>query len=147
MVRPSKLGRILAAESTLQPVLAKAHELRALSGLLDGYLPPELARQTRVVNYRDGELVLAVLTPAAAAKVRLLAPSLVNFFLKQRLQVNSVSLRVQPNASRRTDAAPRKNADLSTPTLAALRRLYNTMRDSPAREALGTLLQKRLARK
>ena len=147
MVRPSKLGRILAAESTLQPVLAKAHELRALSGLLDGYLPPELARQTRVVNYRDGELVLAVLTPAAAAKVRLLAPSLVNFFLKQRLQVNSVSLRVQPNASRRADAAPRKNADLSTPTLAALRRLYNTMRDSPAREALGALLQKRLARK
>ncbi|HKU47010.1 MAG TPA: DciA family protein [Burkholderiales bacterium] len=147
MVRPSKLGRILAAESTLQPVLAKAHELRALSGLLDGYLPPELARQTRVVNYRDGELVLAVLTPAAAAKVRLLAPSLVNFFLKQRLQVNSVSLRVQPNASRRADAAARKSADLSTPTLAALRRLYNSMRDSPAREALGALLQKRLARK
>ena len=147
MVRPPKLGRILAAESILQPVLAKAHELRALSGLLDGYLPPELARQTRVVNYRDGELVLAILTPAAAAKVRLLAPSLVNFFLKQRLQVNSVSLRVQPNASRRADAAPRKSADLSTPALAALRRLYNTMRDSPAREALGALLQKRLARK
>lgn len=147
MARPRKLGRILAAESTLQPVLAKAHELRALCGLLDGFLPPELARQTRVVNYRDGELVLAVLTPAAAAKVRLLAPSLVNFFLKQRLQVNSVSLRVQPNASRSSDAAPRKSADLSTPALAALRRLYNTMRDSPARDALGALLQKRLARK
>jgi len=77
MVRPLKLDRILAAEAALQPVLAKAHELRALAGLLDGFLPPELARQARVVNYRDGELVLLAASPAAAAKLRLLAPSLV----------------------------------------------------------------------
>jgi hypothetical protein len=143
MVRPPKLGRILAAEATLQPVLAKAHELRALAGLLDGYLPPELARQTRVINYRDGELVLVAATPAAAAKLRLLAPSLANFFLKQRLQVNSVSTRVQPNASREPDAAPQKSAYLSTLTLDRLSRLYKTMRNSPAREALRVLLQRR----
>ena len=146
-MRPPKLDRILAAEATLQPVLAKAHDLRALTGLLDGFLPPDLARQARIVNHWDGELVLLAASPAAAAKLRLLAPSLANFFLKQRLQVNSVSLRVQPNASRSSDAAPRKSAHLSTPALAALRRLYNTMRDSPARDALGALLQKRLARK
>ena len=80
MVRPPKLDRILAAEATLQPVLAKAHELRALAGLLDGFLPPDLARQARVVNYRDGEVVLVAATSAAAAKLRLLAPSLVIFF-------------------------------------------------------------------
>jgi len=77
MVRPLKLDQILAAEPALQPVLAKAHELRALAGLLDGYLPRELSRQARVVNYRDGELVLLAASPAAAAKLRLLAPSLV----------------------------------------------------------------------
>jgi len=80
-MRPLKLDRILAAEATLQPVLAKAHELRALAGLLDGLLPPDLGRQTRVVNYRDAELVLLAASPAAAAKLRLLAPSLANFFL------------------------------------------------------------------
>jgi hypothetical protein len=142
-VRPLKLGRILAAEATLQPVLAKAHELRAIAGLLDGYLPPEFARQTRVVNYRDGEIVLVAASPAAAAKLRLLAPSLVNFFLKQRLQVNSVSIRVQPNPSRKPDAAPQKSAHLSTPTLDGLSKLYKTMADCPAREALGRLLQRR----
>jgi hypothetical protein len=57
-VRPLKLDRILAAEASLQPVLAKAHELRALAGLLDVFLPSELARQTRVVSYRDGQLML-----------------------------------------------------------------------------------------
>jgi hypothetical protein len=146
-VRPLKLDRILAAEATLQPVLAKTHELRALAGLLDGFLPPELARQARVVNYRDGEVVISAASPAAAAKLRLLAPPLVNFFLKQRLQVNSVSIRVQPNASRQTVVAPQKTANLSTPALASLRRLYNEMRNCPARDALGALLQKRLAGK
>ena len=142
MVRPPKLDRILAAEATLQPVLAKAHELRALAGLLDGFLPPALARQTRVVNCRDGELVLVAAAPAAAAKLRLLAPSLANFFLKQRWQVNSVSIRVQPNASRTADAAPQKSVYFSTPALDSLGSLYKTMRNSPAREALRALLQR-----
>ena len=143
-MRPPKLDRLLAAEATLQPVLAKARELRALAGLLDGFLPPDLARQARVVNYRDGEMMLVAATSAAAAKLRLLAPSLVIFFSKQRLQVNSVSIRVQPTGSRlggrSVDAAPRKSAQLSTPALASLRKLYNTMRDSPARDALRVLL-------
>jgi hypothetical protein len=147
MVRPLKLGRALATEATLQPVLAKAHELRALAGLLGGFLPPDLARQTRVVNCRDGEMVLLAATPAAAAKLRLLAPSLANFFLKQRLQVNSVSIRVQPNASQEAPAALQKSVYFSTPALESLRKLYNGMRNSPAREALGVLLKKRLPRK
>jgi hypothetical protein len=146
-MRPPKLDRILAAEPTLQPVLAKAQELRAFAGLLEGFLPPDLARQTRVVNYRDAELVLMAASPAAAAKLRLLAPSLVNFFLKQRLQVNSVSLRVQPNTPQNVVAAPQKSANFSTLTLDRLRKLYQSMADSPAREALGELLKKRLPRK
>ena len=146
-MRTPKLDRILAAEPTLQPVLAKAQELRAFAGLLEGFLPPDLARQARVVNYRDGELVLFAASPAAAAKLRLLAPSLVNFFLKQRLQVNSVSLRVQPNTPQNAVAAPQKTAHFSTPTLDRLRKLYQSMADSPARDALGELLKKRLPRK
>ena len=146
-MRPLKLDRVLAAEATLQPVLAKTRELRALAGLLDGFLPPDLARQARIINYRDGEMVLVGASSAAAAKLRLLAPSLVNFFLKQRLEVNSVSLRVQPNMARGGDAAPRKTAHLSTLTLDRLGKLYNSMTASPARDALGALLQKRLPRK
>lgn len=138
-----KLGRILAAEATLQPMLAKAQELRALAGLLDGFLPPDLASLARVVNYREGEIVLVASTSAAAAKLRLLAPSLANFFSKQHLQVNSVCIRVQPNGSRRIDVAPQKNAHLSTSSLQSLSRLYKTLRESPARDALGALLERR----
>jgi hypothetical protein len=140
-MRALKLDRILATESTLQPVLAKAHDLRALAGLLNGFLPRELARQTRVVNYRDAELVLSAASPAIAAKLRLLAPSLVNFLSKQRLQVISVSTRVQPNTSQNDDAAPQKRACFSAPALQSLSSLYKTMRKSAAREALGRLLE------
>jgi hypothetical protein len=142
-MRPTRLDRILAAESTLQPVLAKAHELRALAGLLARFLPPELARQTRVVNYRDGEVVLLAASPAAASKLRLLSPSLANFFSKQRLQVISVSTRVQPNTSQNNDAAPQKTACLSAPALDSLSSLYKSLGNSPAREALRVLLERR----
>src|SRR5688500_5854342 len=142
-MRPTKLDRILAAESTLQPVLAKAHELRALAGLRGRFRPPDLARQPRAVNYRDGEMVLLTASPAAAAKLRLLATSLVNFFSKQRLQVISVSIRVQPNTSQNKDAAPQKTACLSVPALDSLSSLYKSMRNSPAREALRALLERR----
>lgn len=146
-MRPLKLDRILAAEPTLQPVLTKAHELRDLAGLLDRYLPPDLARQARVVNFREGEIVLVAASSAAAAKLRLLAPSLVILFVKQRLQVNSVSLRVQPNTPHGRHAAAQKSANFSTLTLDRLGKLYNSMAASPARDALGALLQKRLPRK
>jgi hypothetical protein len=140
-MRPLKLDRILAAEPTLQPVLTKAHELRDLAGLLDRYLPPDLARQARVVNFRDGEIVLVAASSAAAAKLRLLAPSLVILFVKQRLQVNSVSIRVQPKGAREGAVAPQKTVHLSTLTLERMGKLYKTMSASPAREALGTLLR------
>ena len=142
-MRPLKLDRILAAETSLQPVLAKAHELRTLAGLLEGFLPPDFARQTRVVDYRDGEVTLLAASPAAAAKLRLLAPSLANFFSKQRLQVRSVSVRVQPKSSHAEDAAPQKTACFSAPTLESLSKLYRGMRASPAREALRALLERR----
>src|SRR5260221_3171861 len=137
-----KIDRILSADNELQPVLAKARQIRALGGLVDGFFPPDLARQVRVANCREGELVLSAANPAAAAKIRLLAPSLGRYLAKQRWQVNSVSVRVQPTASQRE--IPRqggpKPVHSSTKSLAALRRLYPGLIDSPAREALAALL-------
>jgi hypothetical protein len=142
-VRLTKLDRILSAESDLQPLLAKARDLRALAGLIDAFLPPDLARQARVGNFREGDVLLVTGNGAAAAKLRLLAPSLSKFLSKQeRWQVNSVSVRVQPNRSQAAAVAPKKSVYLSTPTLDSLRALHEAMRASPARAALGKLLQR-----
>lgn len=141
-MRLQKIDRILSAESELQPLVAKARDLRALAGLVDGFLPPDLSRQIRVANFRDGEMALIAANAAAASKLRLLAPTLSDYLSKGRLQVNSVSIRVQPNPSRERVAAPHKGATLSTPTLDSLRALHDGMNASPAREALRALLER-----
>ena len=138
-----KLERILSAEPELQPLLAKARELRTLTALVQRFLSADLASQVRVVNLRDGELVLEAAHSAASAKLRLLAPSLCRFLSSQRRQVSAVHLRVQPNASRTGSAAKQKTAQLSTPTLDCLSRLYDEMSASPARDALEKLLVRR----
>jgi len=142
-MRLQKLGRVLSAEGDLQPVLAKARDLRALAGLIQGFFPADLARQVRVANYREGEVVLIAASAAAGAKLRLLAPTLSRFLSERRWQVNSVSIRVQPNSARQPVVAPQKTATLSTPTLDSLRALHERMAASPARDALRRLLQRR----
>jgi hypothetical protein len=142
-VRLPRLDRILSAEGELQPVLAKARDIRALAGLVTDFFPLDLARQARVANFRDGEVILVAANPAAAAKLRLLAPSLCRYLSERRWQVNSVSVRVQPNRTTKDDVATQKSAHLSTHTLDSLRNLYESMTDSPARQALRRLLERR----
>ena len=120
--------------------MAKARDLRALTGLVHGFLSADLARETRVGNIKDGNLALIAANSAAAAKLRLLGPALSQLLLERRFQVNSVSVRVQPNASRKAVAAPHQKPQLSANTLQSLRKLHASLADSPAREALKKLL-------
>src|SRR3954468_8405345 len=143
-MRLPKIDRILLADGELQPVLAKARDIRALGGLIDGFFPPDLARQVRVANFREGELVLTAANPPVAAKIRLLAPSLNRYLAKQRWQVNSVSVRVQPTESPAVvlHGQAVKTVHLSTQAVKALRRLHASIGNSPARDALGALLDR-----
>ena len=142
-----KIDRILSVDAELQRLVLKTRDLRALRGLVDGFLPPDLARQARVANFREGELVLLAANASAAAKLRLLAGPLTDYLSERRWQVNSVSLRVQPNAARGVAAAMQKSVHLSTHTIESLRALHGRMRPSPAREALGRLLERSKPRK
>jgi len=139
-LRLSKLGRVLSAEGDLQPLVAKTRDLRAVGGLVEVFLAPELARQCRVANFREEELVLVAANAAVAAKLRLLAPALCRYLSERRWQVNSVSMRVQPNAPRRGGGATQKSVHLSANTLESLKSLYAELPASPAREALGRLI-------
>ena len=54
-----QINRVLAAGGDFQPIMEKARELEALSRLLDGFLPPELAPLARVANFKGHALVVA----------------------------------------------------------------------------------------
>jgi len=146
-LRLQKLNRILSADGELQPVMAKARDLRLIAGLVGGFLPADLCSLFRVANLREGELVLIAANASAAAKLRLLSPTLSDYLSNQRIQVNSVSVRVQPNSAPAGRAAPQKSAQLSTRTVDSLRALHARMRPCPAREALGRLLEREARQK
>ncbi len=141
-LRLTKIDRILSADGDLQPVVAKMRDLRALAELVGSFLSAELAREVRVGNLKDGKLVLIATHSAAAAKLRLLAPALTRFLLDRRTQVNSVSVRVQPNRGRASLPVERKSVQLSTHALEELRALHDRMSPSPARDALARMLRR-----
>jgi len=141
-LRLTRLDRILSAQGDLQPLVAKTRDLRALTGLVHGFLSAGLAREARVGNIRDGNLTLIAANSAAAAKLKLLGPALSQFLLEQRIQVSSVSVRVQPNRARGAPSATQKTVHLSTHALEQLRGLYERLEPSPARDALGRMLRR-----
>lgn len=138
-----KINRILAAQGDFQPVIAKAREIDALSKLLEDFLPPELSSFARVANFKDGKLTIHAANGPVAAKLKLLSEELAACVTKQRGQVNSVSVRVQPEAGKNAIAAPHKSALLSSQALRELAALHARLPDSPFRLALKTLLLRR----
>ncbi len=142
LLLPTKLDRVLAADGELQPLLAKTRELRALAGLVQGFLSAELGAEIRVANLKEGKLALLAANPAAASKLRLLAPALTRFLLERRWQVSLVSVRVQPIAARARAPEKKKSVYLSTHALERLRALHERLQSSPARDALGRMLRR-----
>src|SRR3954469_23164528 len=114
-----KLNRFLSADGDFQPVVEKAREIEALTKLLHGFLPPELAPLARVANFKEGKLVIIAANGPAAAKLKLLSVSLSDYISKQRSQVNSVSVRVQPSTLEESDP-PGKQAQLTSAALQEL---------------------------
>lgn len=136
-----RIDRFLATDSDLQPVVAKAREIGALSKLCDEFLPPELAAHLRPASLQGGKLVVLAANAAAAAKLKLLSESLGDFLSKRGAKVNSVSVKVQPGGMNLV-ARPAAVRSAHIPPLgfAALSELYGKLGDSPARRALERLL-------
>ncbi len=146
-MQPSKVGRLLASDAGLQPIVEKARQINALSKLCFDFLPSGLARLVRAINFndrlRDRQLVLLAASPAAAAKLKLLSEALRKYLSEQGAEVNSVHVKVQPGSIPAPDAAARQPR-LSRNALQALQDLYRKLPDSPARKALKSLLDHQL---
>ena len=147
-MQPSKIGRLLASDASLQPVVEKARLINALSKLCFDFLPSGLARLVRAITFNnrpgDLQLVLLAASPAAAAKLKLLSEALLAYLLQHGAEVNSVFVRVQPGAGVENVTIARQPRRLSRTALDALQELHQRLPDSPARAALKTLLDHQL---
>ncbi|MDR3322800.1 MAG: DUF721 domain-containing protein [Zoogloeaceae bacterium] len=93
MYTPEKL---LERSDATAHVLAHARLLFALGHCLAEALPAGLAGQARVVNYRQGVMVIHAANGATAAKLRQISPRLCDHFLKKGFECNQIELKVQP---------------------------------------------------
>lgn len=142
-MQPARIDRYIADDEGLRPIVAKAHDIRALTRMCADFLPAGLARHLRVAHLRDGELSLLAANPATAAKLKMLAETLRKFLLRQGSKVSLVSVRVQPSNAHPGPAPIGKTATLSSAGIAELSALYESLpHGSPARQALGSLLRR-----
>ena len=100
MPRYPALGETLQELPALAALVEQARQIEALDRRLRALLPPQLAAECRLANYRDRHLVFLARTPIWASKLRLSSRQLL---AEAELALGSDSLRLTVKVAR-TDA-------------------------------------------
>jgi hypothetical protein len=132
------IGFLLDSLKDLVAINVQVRQLLAVQHALAPALPAELARQVQVVSEDQGVLTLAAPNSAAAAKLRQLAPRVIDALARQKFHIRRVRVVVQ--LVRRVsppDAPPRR---IPATGLHDLARLSRGVKDPGLRSALRRLI-------
>lgn len=102
-----------------------------------------MAGASRVVNHRNGMLVIAADNGAIAAKLRQQAPRLLKNLRKQGAEITGIQVQVQVE---RTGSAPRRRAQkiqLTIDSIGNFERLSKQVKDPDLRSALAKFAARR----
>ena len=135
-----RLNSYFGANQELRQLSLKAGRLLALQRHYEQIAPPSLMRASRVLQLEQQTLTLAANNSAMAAKLRQLAPDMIQLFQKRGCEVTRIQVRVQvtmPPAIR-TSAA----VSLSATGRERLVELAVELPDSPLKSALQRLAKK-----
>lgn len=120
-------------------VLVHARLLIRLAGLYAEIAPTHLARASRVANFKSGVVVIHADSGAIAAKLRQMAPTLVDQLSQRGIECSGVQVKVQARDQREPARAP-AHKPLSVRTSEELAALSSSLPTSPLRRALEGLL-------
>ena len=90
-----KIGDVIARSGDFEALARHARRLNDLQQLLLEATPSALAAATRVTDLKAGTLVVLADNPAVAAKLRQLAPRLLNHVQKQHAEITGIRVGVQ----------------------------------------------------
>ena len=96
-----QIGEYLDASPGGDRLTSHAACLIALRRVLAEALPEPLRRSCAIANYKQGKVIFLAENSAAAARLRLLAPSLLQLLGQRGLDVTGMKVEVQPDARRR----------------------------------------------
>lgn len=136
-----KLQSYFSSTAGLAVLAGRVARLSELQHAWEMLALPPLARMCRVSGLQDGVLVVYANNGAIAAKVRQLAPTLLEKFQKKGLEVTAILVRVQADF-RPPRERPPKTLRLGSAGVASLRQLAGRLEESPLRRAIETMLER-----
>ncbi len=133
--------RALFSDNTELQVLANhAGDLKKLQQVWSGVVPQPLRESTQAGGLRNRRITVYAANGAVAAKLKLLAPTLLKNLQIKGLDVTSIRVEVQVQSTPRPrPKAPRR---LSRQAASSLSALADSLPDSPLRTALKKLADK-----
>ncbi|MFO1361100.1 MAG: DciA family protein [Burkholderiales bacterium] len=137
-----KIGQYLDASPGVDRLTSHAACLLALRRAMAEALPEPLRQSCAIANYKQGKVIVLAENSAAAARLRLLAPSLVELLGQRGWQITGLKIEVQPGARARTQPIEKKRVLLSSSARAALARRGAELPDSRLRHALEALARR-----
>ena len=140
-VNSQLIGPLLRSLRNLEAIVVRAEQLAALEQAYVAAIPREFAGRSRVAYERAGAVVVLADTSAVAAKLRQLAPRIVNEIVKSAPEITSMRVEVQIVESRKRPPGARPT--IGSHGLASLRELRDALPDSPLREAVSRLVSRR----
>lgn len=140
-----KIGDVIATSSTLQALTRKARRLKDLQRLLFEASPPLLARASRVADLKSGTLIVVSDNAAVAAKLRQLAPRLLQHLVKQGTEVTGIRVEVQVKAHKIKAEEQFTKRPLPPDAVEDFARLSEALSPSPLRSAVARLVARRRA--
>ncbi len=136
----SRVGLLLNSLPELQALSRELRQLAALQSALAEVLPGNLATSTSVALVKAGELILSANNGAVAAKLKQMAPRILESLRARGHEITGI--RVQVQVSVRDNPLPHKQITLSSEARVAIDSLSQRLDASPLKAAL-----KRLARR
>ncbi|HWH47412.1 MAG TPA: DciA family protein [Burkholderiales bacterium] len=132
-----RIGLLIDRLPELQGLNRQVRRLLALQHMLTEVLPGSLAASTTLALSATNELVLFTDSGAIAAKLKLLAPRIVDFFRQQGHEVTSIRVQVQVRILH--NPLLQKQIFLSPVARQAISELSSTLDASPLKSALERL--------
>lgn len=136
-----KLQSYFSSAGGLAALAGQVARLSELQRLWERLAPPSLAQTCRVSGLRDRVLVLYANNGTVAAKLRQLAPTVLEKFQKNGIEVTSILVRVQAGF-RPPRKRPPKSLHLGSAGMGHLRQLAGRLEDSPLKQVLEAMLER-----
>lgn len=141
--RPAELALDwLSQDSKSAGVLETAHQYLAAERIIADVLAGALGRDCKVAHIERQHIILAVPSPAHAAKLRQLAPTLLQALNQNGWNLNEVGVRVQASLQQSvTERSPRRVKPMDANAIEAFKALQQNLEPGALADAVAKLIK------